>query len=57
MQLQWSQYFNETRNDDLLYECYDLVLIDIWKVIELIDDLLLIENFDDEYTKELVDDM
>jgi hypothetical protein len=56
MQLQWSQYFNETRID-LLYECYDLVLIDIWKVIELIDDLLLIENFDDEYTKELVDDM
>lgn len=57
MQLQWSQYFNETRIDEMLYECYDLVLIDIWKVIELIDDLLLIENFDDEYTKELVDDM
>jgi hypothetical protein len=57
MQLQWSQYFNETRLDEILYECYDLVLIDIWKVIELIDDLLLIENFDDEYTKELVDDM
>lgn len=45
------------RNDMIMCECYDFLLIDIWKVIELIDDLLLIENFDDEYTKELVDDM
>lgn len=52
MQLQWSQYFKE-----VMYECCDFLMIDIWKVIELIDDLLLIENFDDEYTKELVDDM